>query len=61
MRTHPANPASTSPAEWAEAFIDFVANFPNEAISPMLLMAWFHNALEAGYNCSERGEQLSTD
>lgn len=58
MSAHPTDPNSTSPAEWAGAFLAAAKANPESIMHPMTLMAWFHNAIEAGYNCRERNGEL---
>lgn len=55
MVPHPQNPLSTSPAEWAKAFLDA---YPSTEVHPLVLSQWFICALEAGYAASEAGRDL---
>lgn len=55
MVPHPSNPLSTSPADWAKAFLDA---HPELDIPPFEIGLWFLHALEAGWHAGDYGQPL---
>lgn len=56
MRITPSNPQSTSPSDWALAFVEA---FPDVADRVMAVSLWFDGAIEAGYIAAEHGFPLN--